>query len=86
MLYNKARSIESIELIYDSYMNEHEHEIFLCKTATFDQKWYKKEDLPPELLKAFIESKRGKLSSCNTDKTNCFACDMKTRTRGIQLA
>jgi hypothetical protein len=50
-------------------------------------KWYKKDDLPTNLLNNYIESKTNRklLSSCNTDKTSCFSCDMKCRTRGIQL-
>ena len=51
-------------------------------------RWFKSSDVPTEILEAYLQRKRDSthISSCNTDKTNVYACDMKVKTRGIQLA
>ena len=69
-------------------MNDDDEELYLCKSINYDLKWFRKQDVNVELLEKFHNSKKDVdgASRCNTDKTSCFACNMKCRTRGIQLA
>jgi transcription elongation factor Elf1 len=49
-------------------------------------KRFAKEDLPKEMLAEYLIQSRTSPNACNTDKTNVFYCDMKCKTRGIQIA
>ncbi len=45
--------------------------------------------MPPDLLNQYLEKKTseiGTIKTCNTDKSKIFACEMKCKTRGVQLA
>ena len=52
-------------------------------------KWFRKDFIPKDLLTKYICKKKMKLAlkkTCNTDKSNIFACAIKCKTRGIHLA
>jgi transcription elongation factor Elf1 len=50
--------------------------------------WYKKDSISREVLDLYFnqKNKQRKLTSCNTDKTSVYACNLKCKTRGIELA
>ena len=53
-----------------------------------DFRWFCRDDLPSTLLQTFIDTHRltsETPTSCNTDKTNIYTCEMKCKTRGIQI-
>ena len=80
---------DNIVIIYDSFVPGDGDEIFLCKTERMDFRWFCRDDLPSTLLQTFIDTHRltsETLTSCNTDKTNIYTCEMKCKTRGIQIA
>lgn len=63
--------------------------MFLCKTEQVDLKWFKKDIVPKDVLEAYttkINSETVTTKTCNTDKSKFFTCNMKCKTRGLQLA
>ncbi len=80
---------DKVILIYDSFINLHDVELFLCRTTEVDFKWFRKDLVPHDLLKQYIDKKTTEIytiKTCNTDKSKIFACEMKCKTRGVQLA
>lgn len=80
---------DKIVLLYDSYVNHKDQELFLCKTKVTDLKWFRKEVVPHDLLANYNQKKIKESTistTCNTDKSSIFSCEMKCKTRGIQLA
>ena len=74
-------------MIYDSYVNLDDIELFLCNTNVNDLHWFRKEDIPEEVYQEYKNKKTiGNSRTCNTDKTTVFNCDLKCKTRGLQLA
>jgi hypothetical protein len=63
-------------------------EIFLCKTTKSDLKWYLATSIPPNVLQIFKDRNNSNeiKMSYNTDKSKFLSCDLKCRTRGLQLA
>ena len=78
---------DRIEIKHASYVTQNDDELFVCKSLNYEQRWYKKEDIPTEMLDNFRKFKNSLNNpSCNTDKTNTFSCGLKCKTRGLQLA
>ena len=48
-------------------------------------KWLIKSDLPLFLVSDYLLQKNP-IDSCNTDKTKDYSCQLKCRTRGLELA
>ena len=78
---------DKILAIYDSHITYEESELFLCLNEMGQHCWFKSDDLPPDMYLEFIKSKSQPDYgiSCNRDKSKFFSCDMKTKTRGIQI-
>jgi hypothetical protein len=59
----------------------------LCDTNKSKAKWLKIDQCKPiEKAIAFKELRNTYTATCNTDKTLAYSCDLKSRTRGIQIA
>ena len=59
--------------------------------AVTDPAWFASKDLPKKLVDDYRKLKGGLLeneattSTCNTDKTKVYTCELKSRTCGIQI-
>jgi len=59
----------------------------LCDTNLSKTKWLKIDSCRPLQLVALYKEKQSTYNpTCNTDKTADYTCDLKCRTRGIQIA
>lgn len=59
----------------------------MCDTNATNNVWIAKDKIRPiEILDKYIQSINTGPVSCNTDKTKQYTCDLKCRTRGIQIA
>ncbi len=78
---------EEVIVIYDSFVNQIEEELFLCDTNMGKNKWLRRDHIRPlKTLFDFIETRvNDKDLACNTDKSLAYTCDLKVRTRGIQI-
>ena len=84
-----------IKYIYDSFMDLDEKELFLCHTEDNKIVWFAKHDVPKTLLTPFLKKKiKDKITTsteleedeCTVDKEDAYACDMKCKSRGVQIA
>jgi hypothetical protein len=74
--------------IYDSFLNFDDDELFFVRGINFDLKWCKVSSIPSILLESYrISKNKGRsTSTCNTDKTAQYTCEMKVKTCGLLLA
>ena len=60
-------------------MTYEESELFLCLTEMEQQRWFKSDDLPPDMYLEFIKSKSQPDYGISWN-AEFFSCDMKTKT------
>lgn len=78
---------QKVLLIYDSFVNLKDVELFLCRTTDSDLKWSRRELIPADMLEVYINTKNSEAyieKTCNKDKSKIFACEMKCKTRGVR--
>ena len=75
---------ENVLLIYDSYQDNKDRELFLCKTSESKLKWIKKKYVPKGVYNEYMDKIVDKEpSTCNTDKEHVYSCPIKCKTRGV---
>ncbi len=69
-------------------MDSNEEELFLCEIEDGQLAWFVASDLPQEMLEDFKGSKPPEDAepTCNTSKDTQYKCNLKSRTRGLQIA
>jgi hypothetical protein len=78
---------DNIIEVFDSFITLDGVEICLCKTEKHDQKWFLATDLNKDLYAEYKNTRVPIIpGNCRTDKSNIYACDLKCKTRGIQIA
>jgi hypothetical protein len=78
---------ENVTTIYDSFINQLEEELFLCDTTLETNKWIRRDQIRPlQKLSDFIDSRFSSDDlACKTDKSLAYTCELKVRTRGLQI-
>ncbi len=78
---------EEVLTIYDSFVSQLGEELFLCDTNFTKNKWIERNSIRPiKQLLDFIDMRTEKQElTCNTDKSLAYTCELKVRTRGIQI-
>ena len=81
------RSTEIIT-VHDSFVDTDEKELYLCEIDNGDLIWLNKDDIDDELLVNFEGAKPPEDNDpcCNTSKDMQYKCNIKSRTRGLQIA
>ena len=87
--------------IFDSFIDYDRRELFYCKLKDRTKCWFVKANVPKAVLTKFIKRKfkddefrrkeqtkldyQAQEALCQVDKTDEFACDLKTKTRGLLI-